>query len=205
MYGLNPFDAWNMGNGQSNENNPWSGSQSPSVYGALPWPGSPPASGGSLGDIVTFKFTYFNPTILNCKVVGPHDETGFEINTEISSPAYTVFKDGTGTVFALIDWSGSRPHVEALGSIPKQPVASWMRLTPDRGSRIMIVDGASYSWTPSGRFLHLTLTNSSTLLARIYKTHDSVYLEITPSGIQLGLLNVAVLGTTLLQCGKSID
>jgi hypothetical protein len=51
----------------------------------------------------------------------------------------------------------------------------------------------------------LSIPGSYDVLARVSKTYDAVTLELTPRAIQLGLLEISVLATILLQCGKRID
>ncbi|KIJ61586.1 hypothetical protein HYDPIDRAFT_42553 [Hydnomerulius pinastri MD-312] len=202
MYGTNPFsaqDSWNAGNGQSS----WGAGNPPSVFGALPYP-SGSGSHAPLNELVTFKFTSFNPTILNCKVIGPHNETYFRAVTDASMQGYTVLKNSQGSNIALVEWA-SHPNVEARGITAKQPVGQWLRLSSDRSSRYMVCNGVSYTWAPSDRFLHLFVSGTSDLLVRVSKTYDSVVLELTPRAMQLGLLDAAILATILLQCGKSID
>lgn len=129
MYGTNPFDAqesWNAGNGQSSGT--WG--TTPSIFGALPY------SAGSgnyvpLNELITFKFTLFNPTILNCKVVGPHNETYFRVVTDASMQGYSVLKNSQGSNIALVEWQ-THPNVEARSIVAKQPVGQWLRLSSDR-------------------------------------------------------------------------
>ncbi|KAH7923077.1 hypothetical protein BV22DRAFT_1016097 [Leucogyrophana mollusca] len=204
MYGVNPFAAqssWNAGNGHSSTG--WgSNTQAPSIFGALPYPSG--TTQNALQELITFKFTSFNPTILNCKVVGPHNETYFRVVTDASMPGYTILKNSQGSSIALVEWQ-SHPHVEARGAVTKQPIKSWLKLSTQRSHRLMVFQGVSYSWTPNDRFIQLHVSGSAEILVRVSKTYDSVVVEMTPRAIQLGLLEVAILATVLLQCGKSID
>lgn len=124
MYGSNPFaaqDACNSASGQST----WGTSMPPpSVFGALPYP----SSSLPLPDAVTFSFTSFSPTILNCKVVGPRSEMYFRVVTEAS---YTMLKDARGSNIALLEWQ-DHPTVEAPSLFTKQPVRHWLRLSTER-------------------------------------------------------------------------
>ncbi|KAF8842903.1 hypothetical protein BDN67DRAFT_1009367 [Paxillus ammoniavirescens] len=199
MYGTNPFsaeEAWNAGSGRSTGG-------APSVFGALPYP-TASANQVSLNELVTFRFTSFNPTILNCTVIGPNNETYFRVVTDASMQGYTVLKNSRGSNIALVEWQ-THPNVEARGVAAKQPVAQWLQLASDRSSRYMMHNGVGYSWAPSDRFLHLSVTGTSDWLARVSKTYGSVVLEVTHRAMQLGLLDAAILGTILLQCGKNID
>lgn len=116
MYGSNPFsaqDASNSGSGQP-----------PSVFGALPYP----SASSPLSDAVTFSFTSLSPTILNCKVIGPRNETYFRVATDAS---YTMLKDARGSNIALLEWQ-NHPTVEAPHLLTKQFVGQWLRLSTDR-------------------------------------------------------------------------
>ncbi|KAG1823426.1 uncharacterized protein BJ212DRAFT_1262867 [Suillus subaureus] len=197
MYGSNPFaaqDGWNAGNGQST----WNTSvPPPSIFGALPYPSVPSILPGA----ITLKFTSLSPTILNCKVIGPRNETYFRVVTD---GGHTVLKDAQGSNIALLEWR-DRPTVEARSLVAKQPMGQWLRLSTDRSHRFMVHNGVGYSWRPHDRFLQLSIPGSYDVLARVSKTYDVVILEMTPYAIQLGLLELGVLATILLQCGKSID
>ncbi|KAF9225856.1 hypothetical protein BS17DRAFT_750268 [Gyrodon lividus] len=205
MYGTDPFsaqDAWNAGNRQSS-GDIWGAGSAPSVFGALPYPTTFP-NYAPLDELITFRFTSFNPTILNCKVIGPNNETYFRVVTDASMQGYTVLKNSQGSNIALVEWQ-THPEVEVRGVAAKQPVGQWLRLSPDRSSRYMVCNRVGYSWAPSDRFLHLFIMDGSDWLARVSKTYDSVVLELTHRAMQLGLLDAAILATVLLQCGKSID
>ncbi|KAG2069110.1 hypothetical protein BDR04DRAFT_716987 [Suillus decipiens] len=197
MYGSNPFaaqDGWNAGHGQST----WNTSvPPPSIFGALPYPSVSTALPGA----ITLKFTSLSPTILNCKVIGPRNETYFHVVTD---GGHTVLKDAQGSNIALLEWR-DRPTVEARGLVAKQSTGQWLRLSTDRSHRFMVHNGVAYSWSPYDRFLQLSIPGSYDILARVSKTYDVVLLELTPHAIQLGLLELGVLATILLQCGKSID
>ncbi|KAH7886918.1 hypothetical protein F5I97DRAFT_1936514 [Phlebopus sp. FC_14] len=201
MYGTNPFSAQESCNGQSGAQT-WS-TTTPSIFGALPYP-SGSNTHAPLNELVTFRFTSFNPTILNCKVIGPNNETYFRLVTDASTQESTVLKNAQGSRIAQVDWQ-ARPQVEARGIVARQHVGQWLKLSSQRSSRYMVCNGVSYSWAPSDRFLHLTISGSSDLLARVSKTYDCVVLELTPRAIQLGLLEASILATVLLQCGKNID
>lgn len=130
MYTNNPYaqGGWSYaGNGHS-VNRPWGDgfAPAPSVFGALPYPTSPPPS-----DLVTFQFSSFNPTILNCTILGPHSRPSFRITTDSSMPGYTVVKNAEGKNIALIEWQ-ARPYVEVRGILPKQSIRHWLRLSPDQ-------------------------------------------------------------------------
>jgi hypothetical protein len=123
MYGSNPFagqDGWNAGNGQSAWNTTV---PPPSIFGALPYPSVSSALPGA----ITLNFTSLSPTILNCKVIGPRNETYFRVVTD----GHTVLKDAQGSNIALLEWR-DHPTVEARGLLAKQPMGQWLRLSADR-------------------------------------------------------------------------
>ncbi|KAH7910132.1 hypothetical protein BJ138DRAFT_1009534 [Hygrophoropsis aurantiaca] len=201
MYGVNPFAAQNASNGQSSSG--WgSNGQVPSIFGALPYPSGTPHN--SLQELFTLKFTSFAPTIINCKVVGPHSETYFRVVTDASTHGRTVLKNSKGTNIAVIEWQ-EHPYVEMTGAVSKQPIRNWLKLSTQRSHRLMVHQGVSYSWTPNDRFIQLHVSGSPDPLVRVSRTYDSVIVEMTPRAIQLGLIEVATLATILLQCGKNID
>lgn len=126
----NPFAHWTAGNVNSNNSN-WNSNSGPppSIVGALPYLNTtyplPP------DDLIKFTFTSFNPTILNCTVLGPHNRPYFLVVTDASMPGYTIWKDVEQKNIALVEWQSS-PLVEARGILPKQKASSWLRLAPDR-------------------------------------------------------------------------
>jgi hypothetical protein len=121
MYGSNPFsaqDAWNAASGQTTS------APAPSVFGALPYP----STSSPLPGAVTFNFTSLNPTILNCKVIGPRNETYFRVVTDAG---YTMLKDVRGSNIAVLGWQG-HPTVEAPSLLTKQFVGQWLNLSTER-------------------------------------------------------------------------
>lgn len=163
VYGTDPFSAQNA----TNDSN-----SSPSIFGALPYPGSASSVDPALNTLVTLRFTSLNPTILDCGVVGPNNETYYRVVT--NGQGFTLLKNAAGQNTALIEWR-SHPTVEAQTVGAKQPVGQWLQLSPDRryvstrvlssGSyswpvftdryRTMIYGRVHYAWAPTGRFLHV--------------------------------------------------
>jgi hypothetical protein len=159
MHTSNPYaQGWLYGgNGGGNS------AQSPiSIFGALPAPFPTTSS------LVAFHFTSFNPTILNCTILGPNSRPYFHVTTD-SSFAYTVLKNNEGRTLAAISWQ-TQPIVEVPGTTPKQAARQFLRLSPDQRytipkhlidptestyhlsftrSRGMSVRGAWYTWTPN--------------------------------------------------------
>ncbi|KAG6377460.1 hypothetical protein JVT61DRAFT_15266 [Boletus reticuloceps] len=193
VYGTDPFSAQNATNNDPNN--------APSVFGALPYPGSASSVDPPLHTRVTFRFTSFHPTILDCSVFGPNNETYYRVVT--AGQGLTLLKNAAGQNVALIEWQ-SHPTVEAQ-AVAKQPVGQWLSLSPDRRVRGMIHSKVLYTWAPVDRFLLLFAPGASEWLARVTKTYDAVLLELSTRAIELGLVDSAVLATVLLQSGRSIS
>lgn len=90
----------------------------------------------------------------------------------------------------------------------------------------MEVRGHKYVWAPYDSFicvstahifssvafnqyiyiqLYAAGTSPPRTIARICKSFNIISLEMTPEAMQLGLLEVCVVTTVLLQCGRNID
>lgn len=159
----NPFSSWNKsGTGQSSV---------PSLYGALPYPTpSPPSS------LITFYITSFNPTVLNCTVIGPDQQHVCYIVTDPQMPGYTIFRSAAGKSIALVEWQ-SHPQVEVRGVFSKRKVKDWLNLSPDKryvseypvasqyrrischvlsSFRFMEVAGMRYSWVPQDKSINVS-------------------------------------------------
>ncbi|KAG9221619.1 hypothetical protein CCMSSC00406_0005532 [Pleurotus cornucopiae] len=114
----NPFDGWKSDR-----------QQTPSIYGALPYPGgSPNASSSTLS---SFTFTAFNPNIMNCTIMGPDSTPHMYIVTDPAMPTYTLFKNANNQNIALIEWQ-QHPLVEVRGKLVKQEIRQWLSLSSDR-------------------------------------------------------------------------
>ncbi|KAL0579255.1 hypothetical protein V5O48_002759 [Marasmius crinis-equi] len=184
----NPFAGWN------------NGSASSSVYGALPYATPPPVA-----NLVTYYLTSFNPDLLNCTVIGPSQRPSHFVITDPQQPGYTLLKDGKGKSIALVEWQ-AHPMVEIRGVMSKQHVRDWLGLSSDKRSRKMTVGGNRYFWSPDERFINLyTSGGSPRFLARISRGHNTITLDITGEALHMGLLDIAVTATVLLQCGRNID
>lgn len=104
---------------------------SPSIFGALPsLPVSPPKS--IQADSVTYQFTNFNATILNCTVLGPQYRVQYRVVTESSSaPSCTIFKDNESRSVAMVQWQPNA-MLEVRGVASRQRVKDWLRLSSDQ-------------------------------------------------------------------------
>lgn len=116
---INPYATW------SNSNVRRAVPGVSSVHGALPF-----AADASASNVITFYFTAFKPTILNCTVVGKNTYPYFKITTDASLPGYTSVKNPEGKVIALIEWK-ERPLVEVRDVFSKQRVSDWIGLSRD--------------------------------------------------------------------------
>jgi hypothetical protein len=160
---LNPYaqGGWaNPQNPHSINNGTW-GSHSPpqpSLYGALPRSGPP-----FQPMIITFLFTSLDPTILDCKFVGPDNRTYFVISTSPNIGASTVIHDYRGKQVAAVEWD-QQPIVQVHDVVRKQAASRWIKLAPDQryvalctdrstrtlvSYRTMEVKGKWYAWMPS--------------------------------------------------------
>jgi len=193
----NPFA---QGGWKSPENRTlWDNSSTPpSIFGALPYPSAPPQS-----DFVIYHFTSFNPTLLNCTVIGPDYQPCYRIVSDSTMPGYTTCKTVAGRNLALIEWT-SHPLVEIRDVLIKQEVRSWLRLSSSSSYRVMEIRRIQYTWAPYDKFICL-YSSSAQLLARISKSQGTITLELTTRAMQMGLLEATIVATVLLQCGRNID
>ncbi|EEB98779.1 hypothetical protein MPER_01658 [Moniliophthora perniciosa FA553] len=186
----NPFSVWNSKDGIP-----------PSVYGALP------AADSSTLPSLSYSFAP-NPSLLNCTVVGPNNSPHFYVVTDPNMPNYTVFKAYDGKSIALVEWSQT-PQVEIRGTVAKQPVATFLKLSSDQRFRIMQIAGQEYLWLPSQSTIALypagVAANSNTRLAQISRSQSGVVLDINRHAAQAGLLPACIVATVLLQCGRNLN
>ncbi|KAJ7115670.1 hypothetical protein C8R44DRAFT_880095 [Mycena epipterygia] len=193
---INPYATW------SNSHVRRAVAGVPSVHGALPFAADPSAS-----NLVTFHFMAFNPTILNCTVVGQNTYPYFKIATDSSMPGYTSVKNPDGKIIALVEWK-DRPLAEIRNVFSKRRVSDWLVLSRDASHRVMTFNGQQYIWAPKRSTICLYPAGTPTpeLLARIFRGEDgTVSLELTSTAVTAGLLETSVVATVLLQCGHKID
>jgi len=196
----NPFSSWVTAGNYKNDSGPL-----PSIVGALPY--SQSSYPISPDDLVTFTFTSFNSTILNCNVLGPHNRPYFFIVTDTSIlPGFTFVRDVGGKNIAVVEWNTS-PLLEIQGINSKQKIGDWLKLASNQSCRTMEVQGKTYNWAPYDSYICLTVTSTAAprTLARISKSFNIVSLEMTSEAIKIGLLEVCVVTAMLLQCGRKID
>ncbi|KAL0580430.1 hypothetical protein V5O48_001583 [Marasmius crinis-equi] len=198
----NPFSAWydnaSSGARSSSYNDP-----PPSVFGALPV-GSPDATNST---IVTFTFTAFNPSIMNCTVVGPNNAPSFYVITDPAMPAYTLFKTPDGKSFGLIEW-GRTSQVEVRGIVAKQSTSQFLRLSSDQRFRVMQIGGHDYMWIPGQGSIMLypagVSASNGSRLAQMRMRGQNVILEIDQNAARSGLLNPVIVAVVLLQSGRAL-
>lgn len=122
---MNPFTqgGWSTGNSHS-AGYAWNtDDMPPSVFGALP-------SVSDEFDNVTYQFTGFNSTILNCSVVGPQGQVAYRVVTESTAPSCTIVKDLGNRNIAMVQW---QPHstLEIYRITPQQRIKDWLRVSTD--------------------------------------------------------------------------
>ena len=119
-YNMNPYGGWNQQQGTA-----------PSVFGALP---SLPVTNSvprSMPDSLTYQFTQFNTTVLNCQIVGPQGRVAYRIVTEATTPSCTIWKDNESRNIAMVQWQPNAT-LEIRGVTPRQRIRDWLRLSPDQ-------------------------------------------------------------------------
>ncbi|KAJ7617037.1 hypothetical protein FB45DRAFT_872526 [Roridomyces roridus] len=112
---VNPYSAW------SNPRVRRAVPVATSVHGALPF-----AADTCTSNLVTFRFTAFNPSILNCTVIGANTMASYRITTDTTMAGYTTVKNQAGRTIALIEWRRDKPLVEIRNTVSKQAVANWL-------------------------------------------------------------------------------
>ncbi|KAG7442342.1 uncharacterized protein BT62DRAFT_1010618 [Guyanagaster necrorhizus] len=207
MHTNNPYAqaGWfNPDNADSINNTAWSPANPPqaSIYGALPFP--PPPTQQSA---YSFTFSYRH-SILNSTITGPNDRPYFRVVNDSPSQGKTVIQNHEGHNFTIIEWK-SHPVVEIRELLDKQTVASWLPLSSDKTQRAMFARGKWYSWVPYENTICLfTATYGSTPpspIAKILRGDRTVTLDITGQAIQIGLLEICIVATVLLQSERNID
>ncbi|KAJ7131596.1 hypothetical protein C8R43DRAFT_895962 [Mycena crocata] len=150
-------------------------------------------------------------SILNSTVVG---RDGFTPYFHIMSctdthPKQTIFRTNKGATVATVEWGtkGTTAYVEVHKAVPKQRVSGWLSVGDDASYRMMSAHGQRYVWAPQGHSICVSVRSHYVphLLARIDKEESTVTLDITVEAVNRGLLEMAVVATTLFQSGYSID
>ncbi|KAH8101187.1 hypothetical protein BXZ70DRAFT_891932 [Cristinia sonorae] len=206
---MNPFTngGWSQA-GQGNSN-PWDNTSghAPSVFGALPSLAISKSVPKSIQpDSVTFTFTSFNTTILNCSVLGPQNRVAYRIVTEATAPSCTVWKDNESRSVAMAQWQPNST-LEIRGITHRQRIKDWLRLSSDKSRREVEIRGVLYAWVPMDGFICLYKAHATAprVLARIARAPTTVLLELTQEALQADLLESCVVATVMFVCGHNID
>ncbi|KAJ7454329.1 hypothetical protein B0H11DRAFT_2325102 [Mycena galericulata] len=173
----------------------------PSIFGALPYP-----SQASSPTFMAFRFTSFNPTILDSTVMGPKSQAYFRVTTDAPTVGFTVVHNSANQPMIMIEWSEA-PIVEVRGIIPKQHTSKWLAMSPDKRYRKMSAKGRNFIWAPDGECICLFSSGlgAPQIYARVSREERAVKLDLTAEAIQIGLLEICITATILLQCGRNID
>ncbi|KAJ6624171.1 hypothetical protein B0H10DRAFT_2186748 [Mycena sp. CBHHK59/15] len=152
------------------------------------------------------------PTILTSVVTGPQSRTYFRIGTDTPTVGFTAFHNAVNQPMVIIEWA-KHPIVEVRDILSKRLTSQWLALSPDRTHRTMEARGRHFVWVPSDGALsdvdcpqlYSSGSSPSQIFGRVSREEDTVTLELTTEAIQIGLLELCVTATFLLQCGRDID
>jgi hypothetical protein len=166
--------------GWPNSQNPNAGSSrntvpQPSLFGALPY--STPPAPLVPATLLSFSFSRFTPTILNCTVTGPQSRVYFRIITKFPSGGFTVIQNSENQPVVVIEWL-KHPVIEIRDVVSKRPTALWLPLSQTKrycGLPLEVGDMptilclllAIARWRPEARHL------SGSLAANIYLQVES--------------------------------
>jgi hypothetical protein len=187
----------------------------PSIQGALPHiPSGIPAGADQQHLSFIFEPQGQNSGVLNCIVMGPDSRPRFYItsNNSSSGAVITTIKDEGGNLAATIEWQ-LHPVVQLqtyINNVPRQFSSQFLPLSQSRTSREMSVKGKSYLWTRDPErdcvYLHNISYTPREYLAYLSRSAGGpVVLSVLPSAVSQGLLDVAILATTLFFSNRSID
>ncbi|KAJ7451384.1 hypothetical protein FB451DRAFT_1409887 [Mycena latifolia] len=176
----------------------------PSIFGALPYPNTIPASGSPT--FMSFRFTSFSPTILNSAVVGPKSRTYFRVTTDVPTVGYTVVHNLVEEPIVIIEWA-PQPIIEIRDIVSKRPVSDWLTLSADTTYRTMTANGKPFFWVSDSTYncVYSSGLGAPQLHARVSRQENEVVLQITAEAIQIGLLEICIAATLLLRSDRNID
>ncbi|KAJ7933285.1 hypothetical protein B0H13DRAFT_1592466 [Mycena leptocephala] len=167
-----------------------------SVLPTLPYTGQPNTS----PNVIKFTFSPSNGTVLNSFINGPQLEFYFHVTTDSTTTGFSVVQNSTCESIAMIEWH-NHPIVEIFGGIvSKRNSAQWLKLSRDKTHRLMSFGGRNYIWSPEE---HASPT-SRQFFGRISQGQDGTAFEVTPEALQFGLLEIFVVASLLLMCGRNI-
>ncbi|KAJ7454633.1 hypothetical protein B0H11DRAFT_1740370 [Mycena galericulata] len=181
----------------------------PSIFGALPYP-----TQASSSMLLSFRFTSFNPTLLDSIVMGPRSQAYFRATTDAPTVGFTVVHNSANQPMIMIEWS-EEPIVEVRGIIPKQYTSKWLALSPDKRCVCCLIPWRIqthvsiniFFWAPDGECICLFSSGlgAPQIYARVSREERAVKLELTAEVIQVCLLEICIAATLLLQSGRNID
>ncbi|KAJ6562169.1 hypothetical protein B0H19DRAFT_1026954 [Mycena capillaripes] len=198
------FNPYAQG-GWANPGNPNASSsgtvQQPSLFGALPYPTQSPSP-----VFMSFRFTSFNPTILNSTVAGPQGQVYFRVRTDTPTPGFTIISNAANQPMTVIEWL-MHPVLEIRGTVSKQQSSEWLALGQGKRYRTMTAKSKTFVWAPEEESICLYSTGLGVpqTYARVTRNEGAVALEISKEAIQIGLLEICVTAAFLLQSGRKID
>lgn len=214
---LNPYAQGGWDNPLSQFPGSTGGGPIPSIHGALPHiPGGIPA--GAEQQLMAFRFEPqggSNADVLSSTVLGPDSRPRFYITTAVAGPGgpdLTSIKDESGNLAATVEWQ-LHPVVQLqtmINSIPRQFSSQLLPLDPSRTARCMTLKGKMYQWTRDAQrdcvYLHSMSYNPKEFLGFMTRGRNgAVILNILPSAVSLGILDVAVLSAILFFSNRRID
>ncbi|KAJ6503896.1 hypothetical protein C8R45DRAFT_974038 [Mycena sanguinolenta] len=183
-----------------------------------PTPGRHTADAGPLVDEEVLELTFVcrrktRGSILNSTVVGRDGYTPY-YHIVTGAERRTVFRTNNGRTVATIDWMGEDGAAFVAvpnSAVERQRVSRWLAVANDASYRMMTTHGERYMWVPQNDCICMYHWNPASagniphLLARIDKEGKTVTLEITAEAVNRGLLDMAVVATTVFQSGWTID
>ncbi|KAJ7469348.1 hypothetical protein B0H11DRAFT_2044033 [Mycena galericulata] len=173
----------------------------PSIFDVSP---SPSQSARPIS--MSFRFASSQPSILDSIVMGPKSQAYFFVATDAPAVGFTVVHNSANQPMIVIEWS-REPIVEVRDIIRKQRSSRWLALSKDKRYRTMSAKGRAYIWAPEGECICLYASGleGPQVYAKVFREEGAVTLELAAEAVQMGLLEVCVAATLLLQCGRNID
>ncbi|KAF8907739.1 hypothetical protein CPB85DRAFT_1524911 [Mucidula mucida] len=196
---FNPYTqgGWSNPDDQNSINNvPWSPSSPPQpcIYGALPF-----ASESSPETMHKFGFEY-ETSIMNSTVFGPTNKRPFfRVANNLPKEGCTTLTNAEGTDFAVIDW-GTEENGGVMDAVERRSEPTgyarfWEMVFMDCEGQMYLSNLATHG------------SKHPCVYAKIYRDEKlkAVILEVATQAIQLGLLEICIVATVLLQSGNNID
>ena len=220
MSSVNPFAQSGWQNPHSEFQELSYGAPIPSIHGALP---NLSNNSQTSEQLLSFRIAPLSPlgTILNSTVAGPEGRMRFAISTTAPkagsdaasmTPGITSIKDEEGNLAATVEWH-LHPIVQLhtlANTVPRQFASQFLPLSQVKSTRAMAVKGKTYQWSRDGErdcvYLHNMSYAPPEFLGFLTRASgNAVVLNVLPSGVSGGLLDVAVLSAVLLYSNRNID